>query len=156
MKSKIIKFLGMLSFIILIIPFSSVNSLKFKIGINEELGRTRIILKEICFAKPPEAILFWSSLVDDKDIFALNNMVINIPAKSLAIKAIKNLIDMRRIPTDYIEDHYYEMLDREDHYNNMVYKCLRNHKIVKRFLNLTSKDNVDQTPPLAKRRKICT
>lgn len=155
MKSKIVKFLVMLSLIILIIPYSSVTSLKFKIEITKELGRTRINLEEICFAKLPETLLFWSHLVDDKDIFVLNNMIINIPVKSRAIKALQNLDEIKEIPTDYIEDHYYEILDREEKCCNVIYEYLRNHKVIKKLLDSELKNAVDPEAPLAKRRKMC-
>lgn len=119
------------------LPYKSA-ALKFEIFVRKELNKTRITLREINLTKPQHMILQWSRLVNDKDIFVLNNMVINIPANSYAIRIIKNLAQIDEIPTSYIEDHYYEILNREERGNNEIYRYLRNRKIVKKILNNSS------------------
>ena len=115
------------------LPYKSA-ALKFEIFVRKELNKTRITLREINLTKPQHMILQWSRLVNDKDIFVLNNMVINIPANSYAIRIIKNLAQIDKIPTSYIEDHYYEFSNLEECGNDAIYKYLRNHKIVKKLL----------------------
>ena len=119
------------------LPYKSA-ALKFEIFVRKELNKTRITLREINLTKPQHMILQWSRLVNDKDIFVLNNMVINIPANSYIIRIIKNLTQIDEIPTSYIEDHYYEILNREERGNNEIYRYLRNRKIVKKILNNSS------------------
>ena len=110
------------------------TALKFKVFVKKELDKTRITLREINSIKSQHIALCWSRLVNDTDIFVLNNIVIRIPASSHVIKIIKDLAQINKIPTDYIEDHYYEILDREECGNDTIYKYLRSHKVVKNLL----------------------
>ncbi|MBQ2671448.1 MAG: hypothetical protein IJG00_01375 [Clostridia bacterium] len=138
MKNNFWKFLFTICVIAMYaLPYKSA-ALKFEIFVRKELNKTRITLREINLTKPQHMILQWSRLVNDKDIFVLNNMVINIPANSYAIRIIKNLAQIDEIPTSYIEDHYYEILNREERGNNEIYRYLRNRKIVKKILNNSS------------------
>lgn len=138
MKNNFWKFLFAIFMIVMCSSLQKSDALKFKISVRKELNKTKIVLREINLTKSEHMILHWSHLVNDKDIFVLNNMVINIPANSYIIRIIKNLTQIDEIPTSYIEDHYYEILNREERGNNEIYRYLRNRKIVKKILNNSS------------------
>lgn len=138
MKNNFWKFLFAIFMIVICSSLQKSDALKFKISVRKELNKTKIVLREINLTKSEHMILHWSRLVNDKDIFVLNNMVINIPANSYIIRIIKNLTQIDEIPTSYIEDHYYEILNREERGNDEIYRYLRNRKIVKKILNNSS------------------
>ena len=155
MSKKFCKFLFVICILMSVVLSCSVDALKFKISIMNELDKTRITLKEISDVKPRSKILRWSHLVDDKDIFVLNNRVVDIPNDGYVIEAIKRLEKILNIPTSYIEDHYDEILDQEENDCDVIYKYVRDNMVVKNILNkkLNSKNNIEEL--IAKRRKIC-
>ena len=99
------------------------------------MGKTRIRLTEINARKPLNKLVFWSDAVNDKDILIWNDKIIDISKNGRIVKAIKKVEGLRKVPTSYIEDHYYETLEKEERCYKAVYKLLRNHRELKKLLN---------------------
>lgn len=136
MKNKVVKFLLVVSLVILnMLPNLIVKAEKYKINVKLELDKTRIRLTEINTRKPLNKLVFWSDVVSDKDILIWNDKIINIPKNGRIVKAIKKVDRLAKVPTSYIEDHYYETLEKEERYYKAVYKLLRSHRELKKFLN---------------------
>lgn len=126
------------------LPYLVVKAEKYKINVKLELGKTRIRLTEINARKPLDELVFWSYTVDDKDILIWNDKIIDIPKNGRIVKAIKKVKGLRKIPTSYIEDHYYEILEKEERYYEAVYKLLRSHRELKKLSGFKLKDAINQ------------